>query len=103
MAITRHTPNPQSLPPVCSESTRVLAALLSFVLQSQITGQRATAATCAGDLGCDVTIMESLVTGKKASGKGGRGTKRKSSSKDGAGRKAKTLRVKEEDDEGDED
>ena len=39
MAMTRHTPNPQALPPECSESTRVLAALLSFVLQSQITGQ----------------------------------------------------------------
>ena len=103
MAITRHTPNPQSLPPKCSESTRVLAALLSFVLQSQITGQRATAATCAGDFGCDVTIMESLVTGKKASGKGGRGTKRKSSSKGDTGKKAKTSKVKEEDDEEDED
>ena len=107
MAMTRHTPNLQALPPECSESTRVLAALLSFILQSQITGQRATAAMCAGDFGCNATILERLVTGKKASGKGGRGTKRKSSSTSGqkssTGKKAKIFRVKEEDDEEDED
>ena len=103
MATTCHTPNPQSLPPECSESTRMLAALLSFVLQSRITGQQATAATCAENFKCDVTIMERLVTGKKASGKGGRRTKRKSSlmsgQKSSTGKKAKILKVKKEHDD----
>ena len=107
MAMTCHTPDPQALPPECSENTRVLAALLSFVLQSQITGQQATAATCAENFQCDVTIMERLATGKKASGKGGRGTKRKSSSTSGqgsgTGKKAKTSKVKEEHDDDEDD
>ena len=51
--------------------------------------------------------MERLVTGKKASGKGGRGTKRKSSltsgQKSSTGKKAKILKVKVEDDDEDED
>ena len=75
LAIARHIPDPQALPPGCSESTRVLAALLSFVLQRQITGQQATAAECAEAFQCDANIMEQLATGKKTSGKGGRGTK----------------------------
>ena len=75
LATARHTPDPQALPPNCSESTRVMTALLSFVLQRQITGQRATAAMCAEAFGCDATIMKCLATGKKASGKGGKGTK----------------------------
>ena len=75
LAIARHTPDPQALPKECSESTRVLTAFLSFVLQRQITGQQATAATCAEAFECDVTLMERLATGKKASGKGGKGTK----------------------------
>ena len=40
-----HMPDPQALPQNCSESTRVLAALVSFVLQRQIAGQPATAVT----------------------------------------------------------
>ena len=75
LAIARHIPDPQSLPPGCSESTRVLAALLSFVLQRQIVGQQATAAECATAFQCDTNIMNQLTTGKKTSGKGGRGTK----------------------------
>ena len=75
LAIARHTPDPQALPKDCSESTRVLTAFLSFVLQRQITGQQATAATCGEAFECDVTLMERLATGKKASGKGGKGTK----------------------------
>ena len=107
LATARHTPDPQALPPNCSESTRVLAALVSFVLQRQIAGQRATAGTCAEAFGCDATTMERLVTGKKASGKGGKGTKRKSSSTSGqkgsTKKKAKTKGPKVEDDEEDDD
>ena len=44
LAIARHIPDPQALTQGCSESTQMLAALLSFVLQGQITGQQATAA-----------------------------------------------------------
>ena len=40
LAVTRHIPDPQALPPNCTESTRVLAALLSFVLQRQIGGNK---------------------------------------------------------------
>ena len=58
LAMTCHTPDPQALPPNCSESTRVLAALVSFVLQRQIAGQPTTAATCAESFGCDATTME---------------------------------------------
>ena len=65
LATARHTPGPQALPPDCSESTRVLATLVSFVLQRQIAGQTATAATCAEAFGCDATTMERLATGKK--------------------------------------
>ena len=107
LAIACHVPNPQSLPPECSESTRVLAALLSFVLQRQITGQQATAASCAEAFKCDATLMENLMTGKKTSGKGGKGTKRKSSaasgSKSSTGKKIKTPKpkVEYEDDEDD--
>ena len=103
LAMTHHTPDPQALPPDWSESTRVLAALLSFVLQRQITGQQVTAAMCAETFRCDATLMECLATGKKASGKGGRGTKRKSSSTSGqkssTRKKAKTSRQKEDDDD----
>ena len=107
LAMAHHTPDPQALPPECSESTRVLAALLSFVLQRQITGQRVTAATCAEAFGCDVTTMECLATGKKASGKGGKGKKKKSSStsrqKGSMKKKAKTSGPKVDDDEEDGD
>ena len=107
LAMACHTPDPQALPPDCSESTRVLAALLSFVLQRQIAGQTVTAATCAETFGCDTATMERLATGKKASGKGGRGTKRKSSSTSGqkgnTRKKAKTTGPKVEDDEEDDD
>ena len=75
LAIARRVPDLQTLPTECSESTRVLAALLSFVLQRQITGQQVTAATCAEAFKCDQTIMEHLASGKKTSGKGGKGTK----------------------------
>ena len=107
LAIARHIPDPRALPTDCSESTRVLAALLSFVLQRQITGQQATAATCAEAFECDATIMEHQATGKKTSGKGGRGTKRKSSSASGpkssTRKKAKTSGPKVEDDDDEED
>ena len=50
-----------------------------------------------------MTLMERLATGKKASGKGGKGTKRKSSSTSGQksnkGKKAKTSGPKVEDDD----
>ena len=75
LAIARHIPDLHALPPGCSESTRVLAALLSFVLQRQIAGQQSTAAECAAAFQCDANIMNQLTTGKKTSGKGGRGTK----------------------------
>ena len=58
LATTHHTPDPQALPLSCSESMRVLAALVSFVLQRQITGQTATAAKCAEAFGCDATTLE---------------------------------------------
>ena len=107
LAIARHTPDPQALPKDCSESTRVLTAFLSFVLQRQITGQQATAGTCVEAFECDVTLMEHLATGKKASGKGGKETKRKSSSTSGQksskGKKAKTSGPKVEDDNEEDD
>ena len=107
LARIRHTPDPRALPADCSESMRVLAAFLSFVLQRQITGQQVTAAACAKAFECDVTIMERLATGKKASGKGGRGTKRKSSSTSGqkssTRKKAKTSGPKVEDDDEEDD
>ena len=74
-ATSCHTPNPQGLPPNCSESMWVLVSLLSFVLQRQIAGQPATAATCAENFKCDANIMEQLTSGKKDSGKGGKGAK----------------------------
>ena len=52
LVIARHVPDPQALPPNCTESTRVLAALLSFVLQREV-GQRVTAAECAAAFQCD--------------------------------------------------
>ena len=107
LATTCHTPDPQALPPNCSESTRVLAALLSFVLQGQIAGQPVTAATCAESFGCDATTLEQLTTGKRASGKGGKGTKRKSSSTGGQKgslkKKAKLTKPKDDDDDDEED
>ena len=105
LAMTYHTPDPQTLPPNCSESTRVLAALLSFVLQGQIAGQPATAATCAESFGCDATTLEQLTTGEKASGKGGKGTKRKSSSTGGqkGSPKKKAKPTKPKDDDNDEE
>ena len=106
-ATTRHTPDPQALPPNCSESTWVLAALLSFVLQRQIAGLTATAATCAETFSCDAATVERLTTGKKVSGKGGKGTKRKSSSTSGQKgskkKKAKLTGPKVNDDEEDDD
>ena len=107
LAMARHIPDPQSLPPGCSKSTRVLAALLSFVLQRQIVGQQATAAQCATAFQCDTNIMNQLTTGKKTSGKGGRGTKQKSSSASGSRsstrKKAKTSGPKAEDDDEEDD
>ena len=107
LATARHTPDPQALPPDCSESMRVLAALVSLVLQRQIAGQTATAATCAEAFGCDATTMERLAIGKKVSSKGGKRTKRKSSStsgqKDNTRKKAKATGLKVEDDEEDDD
>ena len=107
LAMARHTPDPQALPGNCSESTRVLTAFLSFVLQRQITGQQATAATCMEAFECNVTLMERLATGRKASGKGVKGTKRKSSSTSGqkssTGKKAKTSGPREEDDDEEDD
>ena len=54
---------------------------------------------------CDVTIVDRLATGKKASGKGGKGTNRKSSSTSGpkssTKKKARTSRPKDDDDEED--
>ena len=107
LASVRHTPDPQVLPADCAESTRILAAFLSFVLQGQITGQQATAAACGEAFECNVTIMEQLTTGKKASGKGGKKTKRKSSSTSGpkssTKKKAKTSGPKVEDDDEEDD
>ena len=103
LAATRHIPDPQALPPNCTKSTRVLAALLSFVLQMQIGGQQATAAECATAFRCDANLMAQVTTGKETKGKGGKGTKRKSSTASGSRssprKKAKTSEPKEEDDD----
>ena len=100
LATARHVPDPQALPPNCTESTRVLAALLSFVLQREM-GQRVTAAECATAFECDVDIMNQVTTGKKTKGKGGKGTKRKSSSASGSRtsprKKAKHTTPKDDD------
>ena len=97
-----HIPDPQALPPNCTESTRVLAALLSFVLQREV-GQRATAAECAAAFQCDADIMMQVTTEKKTKGKGGKGTKQKSSGASGSRtsprKKAKQSEPKEEDDD----
>ena len=107
LAIARHTPDPQVLPRECSESTRVLTAFLSFVLQRQIAGQQVTAATCGEAFKCDMTLMEHLAIGKKTSGKGGKGTKRKSGSASGQksskAKKIKTSGLKVDNDEEDDD
>ena len=105
---SRHIPDPQTLPPNCTESTRVLAALLSFVLQRQTGGQQATAAECAAAFQCDANIMAQVTTGKKTKGKGGKGTKRKSSMASGSRssprKKAKTSEPrKDKDDDEDND
>ena len=106
LVIARHMPDPQALPPNCTESTRVLAALLSFVLQREV-GQRATAAECATAFQCDADIMMQVTTGKKTKGKGGKGTKRKSSAASGSRtsprKKAKQSEPKEEDDDNDDE
>ena len=103
LVTAQHMPDPQALPPNCTESTRVLAALLSFVLQREV-GQRATAAECAAAFQCDADIMMQVTTGKKTKGKGGKGTKRKSSAASGSRtsprKKAKQSEPKEEDDDG---
>ena len=107
LAIASHTPDPQALTQGCSEGTRMLAALLSFVLQEQVTGQQATAAECASAFQCDADIMKHLTTGKKTSGKGGKGTKRKSStasgSKSSTGKKIKTPKPKAEHEDNEDD
>ena len=104
LATARHVPDPQALPPNCTESTRVLAALLSFVLQREM-GQRVTAAECATAFKCDADIMTHVTTGKKTKGKGGKGTKRKSSaassSRTSPRKKRKQAETKEEDDDND--
>ena len=106
LATARHVPDPQALPPNCTESTRVLAALLSFVLQREM-GQRVTAAECATAFECDADIMRQVTTGKKTKGKGGKGTKWKSSaassSRTSPRKKAKHTEPKEEKDDDDED
>ena len=106
LVAARHVPDPQALPPNCTESTRVLAALLSFVLQREV-GQRATAAECVAAFQCDEDIMRQVTTGKKTKGKGGKGTKRKSSTASGSRtsprKKAKQSEPKEEDDDEDKD
>ena len=103
----RHLPDPQTLPPSCTESTRVLAALLRFVLQRQVGGQQATAAECASAFQCDANLMVQVTTGKKTKGKGGRGAKRKSSTATGSRssprKKAKATEPKKEDDDEDKD
>ena len=103
----RHLPDPQTLPPSCTESTRVLAALLRFVLQGQVGGQQATAAECAAAFQCDANLMVQVTTGKKTKGKGGRGAKRKSSAATGSRssprKKAKTTEPKKDDDNEDDD
>ena len=73
LVAARHLPDPQALPPNCTESTRILAALLSFVLQREAGGQHATAAECAAAFQCDADIMMQVTTGKKTKGKGGNG------------------------------
>ena len=60
LATAWHVPDPQALPPNCTESTRVLAALLNFVLQREM-GQRVTAAECATAFKCDADIMRQVV------------------------------------------
>ena len=104
LVIARHMPDPQALPPNCTESTRVLAALLSFVLQREV-GQRATAAECATAFQCDADIMMQVTTGKKT--KGGKGTKRKSSAASGSRtsprKKAKRSEPQDEDDDNDDE
>ena len=60
LVTARHLPDPQALPPSCTESTRVLAALLSFVLQREVSGQQATAAECATAFKCDADIMRQV-------------------------------------------
>ena len=103
LVAARHIPDPQALPPNCTKSTRVLAALLSFVLQREVGGQRATAAECAAAFQCDADIMMQVTTGKKTKGKGGKGTKRKSSAASGSRtsprKKTKKSGPKEEDDD----
>ena len=105
--MTCHVPDPQALPPNCTESTRVLAALLCFVLQRQIGGQQATAAECATTFQCDTNIMNQVTTGRKTKGKGGRGTKRKTSTASGSRssprKKAKTTGLKTEDEKEEDD
>ena len=107
LVTARHLPDPQALPPNCTESTRVLAALLSFVLQREVSGQQATAAECTTAFKCDADIMRQLTTGKKTKGKGGKGTKRKTSAASGSRtsprKKARIAEQKEEDDDEDND
>ena len=107
LVTARHLPDPQALPPSCTESTRVLAALLSFVLQREVSGQQATAAECATAFKCDADIMRQVTTGKKTKGKGGKGTKRKTSAASGSRtsprKKARIAEQKEEDDDEDND
>ena len=107
LVAARHIPDPQALPPNCTESTRVLAALLSFVLQKEVGGQQATAAECATAFQCDANIMMQVTTGKKMKGKGGKGTKWKTSAASGSRisprKKAKTAERKEEDDDDDDE
>ena len=85
LAASRHVPDPEKLPAQCSESTRVLAAFAYFVLLRQISGQPATAATCAEVYSCNAATLEQLITGKvqgSNGGKSGKG-KRKSSAQGG--------------------
>ena len=107
LVTARHLPDPQALPPSCTESTRVLAALSSFVLQREVGGQWVTAAECTTAFKCDADIMRQVTTGKKMKGKGGKGTKRKTSATSGSRtsprKKAKTEEQKEEDDDEDND
>ena len=97
LATSRQVPDLEKLPAQCSESTRVLAAFAYFVLLRQISGQPATAATCAEVYSCNAVTLEQLVTGKVESSKGGKGTKAKRKSSTQGGPKLKKTKDDEED------
>ena len=99
LAASRHVPDPKRLPAQCSESTRVLAAFAYFVLLRQISGQPATAATCAEVYSCNIATLEQLIMGKAQGGKGGKGGKGKRKSSTKGGPEEKKAKGDEEDDD----